>query len=84
MAVADVFTAITEDRPYRKGMNEKNALRVLEQMGKNLSLDSDLVQIVKENFDIINRKRINAQKRAAEEYEEFTKKLEKVKKKYTA
>ena len=25
MAVADVFTAVTEDRPYRKGMSEDNA-----------------------------------------------------------
>jgi HD-GYP domain-containing protein (c-di-GMP phosphodiesterase class II) len=32
IAVADVFTAITEDRPYRKGMTEEAAREVLSSM----------------------------------------------------
>ncbi|MCG0276504.1 MAG: HD domain-containing protein, partial [Thermosediminibacteraceae bacterium] len=32
MAVADVFCAITEDRPYRKGMTKEEALNVLDEM----------------------------------------------------
>jgi diguanylate cyclase (GGDEF)-like protein len=31
MAVADAFSAMTTDRPYRKGMCERQALRILEE-----------------------------------------------------
>jgi len=35
MAVADVFTAITENRPYRKGMMEAKAHQVIKKWEKN-------------------------------------------------
>ncbi len=38
MAVADVFTSITEDRPYRKGMSEIQIANVLKSMSENGSL----------------------------------------------
>ena len=34
VAVADVFTAITEDRPYRVGMDPDQALSVLRKNGR--------------------------------------------------
>jgi HD-GYP domain-containing protein (c-di-GMP phosphodiesterase class II) len=73
VAVADVFTAITEDRPYRKGMTEDNAIHVLQEMADNLFLDGDLVTLLKEHFDEINLARKIAQASAVQEYEQFMK-----------
>lgn len=61
MAVADVFTAITEDRPYREGMKEKKAESVLENMADNNKLDSDLVNIVVNNYQEFNHLRDDIQ-----------------------
>jgi HD-GYP domain-containing protein (c-di-GMP phosphodiesterase class II) len=71
MAVADVFTAITEDRPYRKGMSETDALKTLQQMVQQSALDGDIVSILKENYNEINGLRTSAQKAALETYAGF-------------
>lgn len=71
MSVADVFCAITEDRPYRKGMPKEQVVKVLDDMVKNLSLDPYIVEILKSNFDEVNEYRKNAQTAAAEEYRVF-------------
>jgi HD-GYP domain-containing protein (c-di-GMP phosphodiesterase class II) len=73
MAVADVFTAITEDRPYRKGMTEDSAMHVLQQMADNSFLDSDLVSLLRMHFDDINLSRKVAQAASVEEYEQLIK-----------
>jgi len=71
MAVADVFTAITEDRPYRKEMPSERALQVLQQMADNSILDSNIVSLLRLHFDEINSIRIAAQAEASEAYQEF-------------
>jgi HD-GYP domain-containing protein (c-di-GMP phosphodiesterase class II) len=71
MSVADVFTAIAEDRPYRKGMNTQDSLKVLEDMSRDMALDSDIVLTLEEHFDDINALRITAQNTANLEYQEF-------------
>lgn len=68
MAVADVFTAITEDRPYRKGMDNSEVINVLDKMVNSLALDAMVVSVLKNNLEAINKIRINAQKSAKEEY----------------
>lgn len=68
MAVADVFTAITEDRPYRKGMSGESALKVIEDMAKNGALDQSIVGIANTYFKHINDVRMDAQLKATEEY----------------
>lgn len=73
MAVADVFTALTEDRPYRKGMDPKNAITVLESMVGAGELDGALVDMVFKNYDEINGIRDSAQKEAMRNYNAFRK-----------
>lgn len=53
IAVADVFTALTEDRPYRKGMPLTQAMDILEVEAEQLKLDKLIVNIVKRNIEII-------------------------------
>lgn len=71
MAVADVFTAITEDRPYRRGMGQAEALAVLHRMARQNELDGALVDLLVRHFAALNRVRAEAQAAAAREYEDF-------------
>lgn len=71
MAVADVFTAITEDRPYRSGMSRSDALSTLRQMAANGELDPDLVALLIFHYDSINDARLEAQTSEYREYREF-------------
>lgn len=71
IAVADIVTAITEDRPYRTGMSGDKALGILADMVANGGIDKDIVEIVKENFAGINEARVTAQEKAREEYDAF-------------
>lgn len=71
MAVADVFTAITEDRPYRKGMAREEALAALHAMAAKDDLDSRLVELAGEHFTDLNAARHQAQVAAAAKFREF-------------
>lgn len=75
MAVADVFTALTEHRPYRKGMDKPSTVEVLQSMADQEELDKKLVQMVVENFDQLNDVRDQAQREASLEYDAFQQKL---------
>jgi HD-GYP domain-containing protein (c-di-GMP phosphodiesterase class II) len=68
MAVADVFTAITEDRPYRAGMATDQAFGVLDSMVANAALDANVVTLLSRNFDTINKARMSAQADSGQEY----------------
>jgi HD-GYP domain-containing protein (c-di-GMP phosphodiesterase class II) len=71
MSVADVFTAITEDRPYRKGMGKEEALQVLRQMVETSRLDSGIVSTLAQHYQEINSVQVAAQSQASHEYEEY-------------
>ncbi|MBI4556340.1 MAG: HD domain-containing protein [Candidatus Hydrogenedentes bacterium] len=71
MAVADVFTAVTEDRPYRKGMSKEAAPALLQRMADAGELDRALVRLLIDNFETISRARQAAQRDAAQKYQEF-------------
>lgn len=49
IAVADVFQALLQDRPYRKGMTLENAIDILEKMKNEGKLNKDLVDLVKKH-----------------------------------
>ena len=71
MAVADIVTAITEDRPYRSGMESERALKVLNGMVESGAIDKGIVGIATENFPRINDVRIKAQQEAQQKYIAF-------------
>ena len=71
MAIADIFTALTEDRPYRKGMSKNDVNNALLSMVDREELDKDIVSIVFENYDRLNDIRMSSQKKAKFEYREF-------------
>ncbi len=51
MAVADIFTALTEDRPYRAGMQRDEIKRILENVAKNNEIDKRIVDLLFENYE---------------------------------
>jgi HD-GYP domain-containing protein (c-di-GMP phosphodiesterase class II) len=53
MAVSDVFTALIEDRPYRKGMNKKQIYQIIKSQADNNLLDQKIVDLLFDNFDTI-------------------------------
>jgi HD-GYP domain-containing protein (c-di-GMP phosphodiesterase class II) len=71
MQVADVHTAITEDRPYRKGMSRERAVSVLRSMADKGFLDADIVNLVIENYDRLDAVRTMVQSRALSEFRRF-------------
>jgi len=71
VAVADVFTALTEDRPYRSGMTRHNSLHTLEQMAENRALDGDIVSTLVRNYDEVNSVRLAMQADESADYASF-------------
>lgn len=71
MAVADVFTALTEDRPYRKGMTPESTTAVLQAMVDADELDKNLVDLIFNHYETMNQMRDTAQKEATREYHGF-------------
>ncbi len=50
IAIADVFQALVQDRPYRDGMDEKEVLTILDQFVLQGKLDPDITEIVKKDL----------------------------------
>ena len=46
MTIADIYTALTEERPYRKPLSKEKALSILEK-GVGISVDGKLLAIAK-------------------------------------
>lgn len=51
IAVADVFQALAQNRPYRKALEPDMILNILKDMAQNQRLDQDLVRLVGANLD---------------------------------
>jgi len=69
MAVSDIFTAIAEDRPYRKGMERKKIETILKSQAENNALDKKIVNLLIENFEEISNHVKEKQLISLEEFE---------------
>lgn len=76
MAVADVFTGITEKRPYREGMTREEILGVLHGMAAKGELDARLTSLLETHYDAIRGALEEAQGDAVREYETFREALQ--------
>ena len=76
MAVADVYTALAEDRPYRMGMGGKDVKDILQKMSDVRHLDSSIVKLLISNYGILESSRKAAQAKAVKEYRAFSENLE--------
>ena len=71
ISVADIFTALAEDRPYRTGMNEEKIQKVFYKMLTNEMLDYRVVECLLDNFGSMNLIRQSAQELGEEELSNF-------------
>ncbi len=81
MAVSDIFTAITEERPYRKGMPEEKVKKILDEMVKNNEIDAEIVGILFNNYQEFSHIRSKSQEKAKKIFYNFNKVADKLLKK---
>ncbi|MBU1965213.1 MAG: HD domain-containing protein [Proteobacteria bacterium] len=53
LMVADIFTALAEDRPYRKGMSKEGIVQIIKQFSDRSLLDAKIVNLLFENYNEI-------------------------------
>ena len=68
IAVADIFTALTEDRPYRNGMERTQCLSVLDNLVAEGAIDGAIVAVLHHDFDEIHYIRSRSQQANAYPY----------------
>ncbi|MDD5258365.1 MAG: HD domain-containing protein [bacterium] len=69
MAVADIFTALTEDRPYRAGMTLDEAMAIIKNLDEKGMLDHNVAKVLEHNLADISASTKQQQARAREFYE---------------
>lgn len=69
MAIADIFTAISEDRPYRKGMDKDQIYKIFKSQIEANLLDKRIVELLFDNYEVINIQIKRKQSKALEFYE---------------
>lgn len=60
VATADIFSALSEDRPYRLPMTHQKVMEVMRTMEKDRQLDPFVLRLVEENFEELNSVRHEA------------------------
>jgi len=68
MAVADIFSAITEERPYRAGMTRDQAADILEGDAKAGAICGDVVALLLDNYEQVDTARDAASHLAGKRY----------------
>lgn len=53
VAVADIFAALTEERPYRGAMEKEAVLRILREQVKTGGLDPEICLLLMSNYDSV-------------------------------
>ncbi|MEW6086951.1 MAG: HD domain-containing phosphohydrolase [bacterium] len=71
IAVADIFNALTEKRPYRDGSGFNETIGILERMAQSKAIDPYIVSILKSNYDEISSIRAATENTALQKYEKF-------------
>jgi HD-GYP domain-containing protein (c-di-GMP phosphodiesterase class II) len=69
LMVADIFTALAEDRPYRKGMSKDKIVKILKAFSDRRLLDTRIVDLLFENYNEIFTHVIEKQATTREFYE---------------
>ena len=69
MAVADILTALTENRPYRKGVEREGVLTILNGLVNAEHIDGDIVHTLKTNYDEIVEPTLEKQRDFSEKYQ---------------
>ncbi len=70
MAVADIFSAITEVRPYRAGMNKEQAQGVLTENAERGEICGEIVELLLKHYDEVDAVREQRSREVGKRYYE--------------
>lgn len=70
MAVADIFSAITEVRPYRAGMDKEQAQKVLMENAERGEICSVVVKLLMDHYDEVDAAREQRSREVGKRYYE--------------
>ena len=76
MAVSDIFTALAEGRPYRKGMKTENINNILQEQASHGIQDAHIVKLMLENIEEVRRVVTERQEEARHDYQTDVEKSE--------
>lgn len=68
MSVADIFSAITEVRPYRDGMKREQVINVMKENVQFGALDGDLVDLLLDNYEEVDNERDTLSRKEGKHY----------------
>lgn len=71
MAVADIFTAITENRSYRKGMSKEKVVSILTAMVEDGSISDYVVSLLLKDYDMFMKMREESYDHASRHFDHF-------------
>ena len=69
MAVSDIFTALAEDRPYRKGMEAERIMAILQEQASHGIQDPRIVKLLLENIEEVRKATTERQEQARHYYQ---------------
>ena len=68
MAVADIVAAISEDRPYRKGMSDEQIQTIIKNQASSGAIDAEISSLFINNYDEIKSQRLQAEQESLYQY----------------
>ena len=71
MTVADIFSALTEERPYRKSMEKGRVVTILREDVQRGLLSNSVTDLLIDHYDEINERRAEESKAASKKYQEI-------------
>ena len=69
LMVADIFTSLIEERPYRNGMNKDGIVNIMQEFADGHLLDVRIINLLFDNFDEISTVVSERKKIAMKSYE---------------
>lgn len=69
MAVADIFTALAENRPYREAMDKDGVMGIINKLSENRQLDQRVVGVLADNYEKIRSEMRDRQQAARDFFE---------------
>ncbi|MHB0976137.1 MAG: HD-GYP domain-containing protein [Candidatus Aquicultorales bacterium] len=72
VAVADKFSALTEDRPYRRGLDRRSVISLLKRMAGEGRIDKEIAAVAVSDYGALDELRREKQGKALERYRGFT------------
>jgi len=68
LAVADIFTALNEERTYRPALERNKIFNIMYKMARERAINGDLVRLLEKNYELVNETRKISQRESAKEY----------------